>query len=111
MAITPAIHLILVALADGEKHGYHIMQRIDEVTAGASRMGPGTLYGSLKKMLTDGLVLETESRIDTALDDERRRYYRLSARGVSTLEQENARQRRLIDASRRGLAKQAKGLS
>jgi DNA-binding PadR family transcriptional regulator len=107
MSLSPAVHLILVALADGEKHGYRIMQRIDEVTDGASRMGPGTLYGNLKRLLEDGLVAETESRVDPALDDERRRYYRLTVAGVRALEDESSRQKRLLDAARRGLAKRA----
>ena len=72
---------ILVALTNGEKHGYAIMRDIDSLSDGAVRMGPGTLYGSIKRMLADGLVEETAERPDPELDDQRRRYYRLTGLG------------------------------
>lgn len=72
---------ILVALGPGEKHGYAIMRDVEELSDGRVRMGPGTLYGSIKRMLADGLIEETLSRRDPALDDERRRYYRLTGLG------------------------------
>ena len=72
---------ILVALKDGEKHGYAIMRDVEEMSGGAVRMGPGTLYGSIKRMLADGLIEETARRPDPTLDDERRRYYRLTGLG------------------------------
>jgi DNA-binding PadR family transcriptional regulator len=72
---------ILVALGRGEKHGYAIMRDVEELSDGRVRMGPGTLYGSVKRMLADGLIEETTSRPDPALDDQRRRYYRLSGLG------------------------------
>ena len=72
---------ILVALGAGEKHGYAIMRDVEELSDGRVRMGPGTLYGSIKRMLADGLIEETLSRPDPALDDERRRYYRLTGLG------------------------------
>jgi DNA-binding PadR family transcriptional regulator len=90
---------ILVALADGEKHGYAIMRDVEALGGGAVRMGSGTLYGSIKRMLDQGLVEETEERPDPALDDQRRRYYRLTALGRRVGEAEHARLRRLLDAA------------
>ncbi|HUQ62829.1 MAG TPA: PadR family transcriptional regulator [Acidimicrobiales bacterium] len=72
---------ILVALASGEKHGYAIMRDVEVLSDGAVRMGPGTLYGSIKRMLADGLIEETEERPDPDLDDQRRRYYMLTGLG------------------------------
>ncbi len=72
---------ILVALGPGEKHGYAVMRDVAELSEGRVRMGPGTLYGSVKRMLADGLIEETQSRVDPGLDDQRRRYYRLTGRG------------------------------
>ena len=81
LPLTPAAFNVLLALADGEKHGYAIMQAIALRTAGQVRMGPGTLYGLIKRMLGDAWIEELEERPDPALDDERRRYYRLTALG------------------------------
>jgi DNA-binding PadR family transcriptional regulator len=72
---------ILVAITTGEKHGYAIMREVEEVSDGAVRMGPGTLYGSIKRMLADGLIEETAERPDPEIDDQRRRYYRLTGLG------------------------------
>ena len=72
---------ILVALAPGEKHGYAIMRDVEALSDGAVRMGPGTLYGSVKRMLADGLIEEAPARPDPELDDQRRRYYRLTGFG------------------------------
>jgi DNA-binding PadR family transcriptional regulator len=76
----PVLH-ILVALADGDRHGYAIMQDIADRTGGAVRLGPGTLYGSIKRMLHDRLIEELDERPDDADDDIRRRYYRITDRG------------------------------
>jgi DNA-binding PadR family transcriptional regulator len=75
-----ALH-ILVALMPGEKHGYAIMRDVEDVSDGHVRMGPGTLYGSVKRMLADGLIEESAERPDPELDDQRRRYYRLTGLG------------------------------
>jgi DNA-binding PadR family transcriptional regulator len=72
---------ILIALKDGEKHGYAIMREVEDMSDGRIRIGPGTLYGSIKRLLADGLIEETDDRPDPALDDERRRYYRLTGLG------------------------------
>jgi DNA-binding PadR family transcriptional regulator len=90
---------VLVALADGEKHGYAIMRDVAELSGGAVRMGSGTLYGSIKRMLDQGLIEETEERPDPALDDQRRRYYRLTALGRRVGAAENARLATLVDAA------------
>ena len=72
---------ILLALREGEKHGYAIMGEVDRLSGGRVRLGPGTLYGAIKRLLADGLIEESDERPDPALDDERRRYYRVTAIG------------------------------
>lgn len=94
LPLTPAVFHILLALADTERHGYGIMQEIALRTDGKVRMGPGTLYGSIKRMLADGLIEESGERPDPALDDERRRYYRLTEFGLRVAQ---AEARRLSD--------------
>lgn len=81
LPLTPAMFHILLSLADGERHGYSIMQTIAAQTQGKLRIGPTTLYRSIKHMLEDGLIVESDERPDPALDDERRRYYRLTDLG------------------------------
>lgn len=81
LPLSPPEFQILLALADGEKHGYAIMQEVHKRTEGRTRLGPGTLYGAIKRMLGDGLIEETEERPDPQLDDQRRRYYRLTDAG------------------------------
>lgn len=89
--LTPAVFHILMALADGEKHGYSIMKDVEKQTNNRLKLGPGTLYGSIKRMLAAGLIEETEERPDPQLDDERRRYYRLSSSGQAALTTESHR--------------------
>jgi DNA-binding PadR family transcriptional regulator len=72
---------LLLALREGEQHGYALMHRVEDLTDGTVRMGPGTLYGAIKRMLADGLIEESDERPDPALDDQRRRYYRITAAG------------------------------
>jgi DNA-binding PadR family transcriptional regulator len=98
--LTPAVFHILLALADGEKHGYAIMKQVDKDGGGFLRMGPGTLYGSLQRMAAAGFVKELEQA-----DDERRRYYCLTGTGQRALDGELARLRQALTAARR------KGLS
>src|SRR5579885_3073479 len=81
LPLTPAVFHILLALADGERHGYGIMQEIAAATDGQMRIGPGTLYRSIKQMLAAGMIEESDERPDPELDDERRRYYRLTSFG------------------------------
>lgn len=101
LPLTPAVLHILLALADGEKHGYGIMQEIDGMTGGGVQMGPGTLYGSIKRMLAAGLIEQSDDRPDPALDDERRRYYRLSGLGRMVLRLEADRIAGLAALARR----------
>jgi DNA-binding PadR family transcriptional regulator len=91
---------VLLALADKERHGYEIMQEVQERTAGSVRLGPGTLYGSIKRMLSDGLIEESDDRPDPELDDERRRYYRLSDFGYRVARAESQRLANLVSNAR-----------
>ncbi|MBZ0280213.1 MAG: PadR family transcriptional regulator [Anaerolineae bacterium] len=97
LPLTPAVFHILLALADGEKHGYSIMQEVQIVSNGQIKMGPGTLYGSIKRMLESGLIAEADERPDPAMDDERRRYYRLTDWGQRVFDAEAARLTRLVN--------------
>ena len=100
LPLTPAIAHILLAVADQDRHGYAIMQEIERITDGAVRMGPGTLYGTIKRMIAAGLLEEADQRPDPALDDERRRYYRGTALGRAVLEAETRRMAGLVSAAR-----------
>jgi DNA-binding PadR family transcriptional regulator len=100
LPLTPAVFNILLALADGEKHGYAIMREVEENTQGEVKMGPGTLYGSIKRMLAAGLIKESDERRDPELDDERRRYYRLSGLGRRVLAAEARRLSRQVAVAR-----------
>ena len=92
--LTPAVFSILLALATGEKHGYAIMKQVKQDANGKVKMGNGTMYGSLKRMLADDLIAEAGDRIDPHMDDERRRYYRLTERGRRAL---NAEMQRYVE--------------
>ena len=83
-----AISNILIALVDGEKHGYAIMLKIEADTKGKLVLGPGTLFGSIKRMLAAGLIEQSDERNDPDLDDQRRRYYRLTGLGQRILHSE-----------------------
>ena len=98
--LTPAVFHILLALAGGERHGYAIMQEVEHLSEGRVAMGPGTLYGSIKRMLASGLIVETGERSDPQLDDQRRRYYRLTSMGSRVLEAEAHRLEKLVKAAR-----------
>jgi DNA-binding PadR family transcriptional regulator len=91
LPLTPAAFHVLLALADGERHGYAIMQEIAAHTDGKFKMGPGTLYGTIKRLLEAALIEESDERPDPHLDDERRRYYRLSGVGERVLRAEAQR--------------------
>lgn len=97
--MAPAVFQILIALADQPLHGYGIMLDVAERSAGRVKMSPGTLYGSIKQMLEDGLIEETESRPARAVD-ERRRYYRLTRDGREAARQEMARMAALLSHAR-----------
>jgi DNA-binding PadR family transcriptional regulator len=100
LPLTPAMFHILLALADKERHGYDIMREVDERSEGEMRLGPGTLYGSIKRMLNDGLIEELDERPDPELDDERRRYYRLTDFGHRLAVAEAKRLERLVKSAR-----------
>lgn len=91
LPLTPPVFHILLALAGEERHGYGIMQDVAQQTNGSLQLGPGTLYGCLKRMLASGLVEESEERPDPALDDERRRYYRMTPLGKQVVRLEAQR--------------------
>jgi DNA-binding PadR family transcriptional regulator len=102
--LTPAVFHILFALAGGDKHGYQIAKQVGEDSLGRVTMGTGTLYGSIKRMLADQLIEETGQRPAPELDDERRRYYRLTEPGRRALEAELQRYARVVAvATRRDL--------
>src|SRR4051812_21346221 len=88
LPLTPPVFHILLALFEGERHGYAIMREVAADTGGSLQLGPGTLYGCLKRMLAAGLVEESDERPDPALDDERRRYYRMTPLGRSAVRAE-----------------------
>ena len=81
LPLTQAVFHILLALADGERHGYGIMQEIAALTDGSFHILPGTLYTSLQRIVHEGLIEESSTRPDPAFDDGRRRYYRLTHLG------------------------------
>jgi DNA-binding PadR family transcriptional regulator len=100
LPLTPAVFHILLALSGGERHGYAIMREIEASTQGQLRIGPGTLYRSIKQMLAQGLIAEADERPDPALDDERRRYYRLTGFGQRVAAAEARRLARLVAQAR-----------
>ncbi len=91
---------ILVALADQDRHGYAIMQDVSARTDGRMKLSPGTLYGSIKRMLDEGLIVELDERPDPDRDDERRRYYRLTAFGREVAKAEADRLATLLRQAR-----------
>ena len=97
---------ILVALADQDRHGYAIMQDVASRTGGQLKLSPGTLYGSIKRLLEAGLIVELDEVRGRALDDERRRYYRITKFGARVASAEAARLADLVaDARARNLLK------
>ncbi len=95
--LTPAVFHILLALYGGERHGYDIMQQVKEDSRGSVKMGPGTLYGSLDRMIAAGLVVKSDTR------DPRRIYYKLTALGQTTLKTESDRLSAVVAMARRQL--------
>jgi DNA-binding PadR family transcriptional regulator len=98
--LSPTTFHILLALTEGERHGYAIMQDVAAATNGSVRLGPGTLYGALQRLLDVGIVTECE-RPDPKLDDERRRYYRLSDFGLALARAEARRLGGLVRVARK----------
>jgi DNA-binding PadR family transcriptional regulator len=104
LPLTQPVFHILLALADEERHGYGIMQDVAQQTEGGLQLGPGTLYGCLKRMLAAGLVEESEERPDPALDDERRKYYRMTPFGKRVVRAEAQRLAGAVTAAMSKLA-------
>jgi DNA-binding PadR family transcriptional regulator len=100
LPLTSAVFHILVALGDGEAHGYAIMQNVLSRTGGTVRLSAGTLYGAVSRLLEGGLITESEERPDPEMDDTRRRYYRLSDMGGLVLAAEIHRLSDLIRSAR-----------
>jgi DNA-binding PadR family transcriptional regulator len=91
LPLTPVAFEILLALADGEQHGYSVMREVERRSAGTVTLHPGTLYRALARLLESGWIEELDERPDPRNDDERRRYYRLTDRGIAVARAEAAR--------------------
>jgi DNA-binding PadR family transcriptional regulator len=102
--LTPAVLHILLALSTRERHGYGIMKQVEADSQGKVKMGPGTLYGSMGRMMEAGLIRESDKRIDPEMDDERRIYYRLTGAGRAALEAELKRYRSVVAVAEGRLA-------
>ena len=98
-ALPRSSFLVLLALADRPRHGLGIVERVEELSRRDVKMGPGTLYGTLQKLATGGLIREVADAPDPDDHDPRRRYYRLTPRGDKALKAEAARMRQLVDAA------------
>ena len=94
--LTPAVLHILIALSTEERHGYGIMKQVETDSKGKVNMGPGTLYGSLKRMLEANLAKESDKRIDPTMNDERRIYYKITGLGQKALAAELERYRGVV---------------
>lgn len=100
LPLTPALFHVLVALADGDLHGYAVIKDVAARTNGTVQLGTGTLYGIIKRLLADGLVVESRRRPNASDDDGRRRYYRLTAFGRDVALAETRRLQAMVDAAR-----------
>jgi len=100
LPLTPAMFHVLVALADEPRHGYAIIKDVSARTAGKVELGTGTLYGIVKRLLAEGLAAESRTRPSAPNDDERRKYYRLTAFGRQVVAAETARLEAMVDAAR-----------
>lgn len=94
--LTPAVLHILLALAGEERHGYGIMKQVETDSQGKVKMGPGTLYGSLSRMIAAGLICESDKKVDSKMNDERRIYYRITGLGQQALGTELERYRSVV---------------
>ena len=99
--LTPAVLHILLALSTQERHGYGIMKQVESDSQGKVKMGPGTLYGSLGRMIDAGLIRESGKKVDPKMDDERRVYYKITALGQQALAAELQRYREVVAVARR----------
>jgi len=99
-SLSPAVFHILMSIAEEERHGYAIIQDVAASTNGELRLSPGTLYRSIQRMLEQGLIVESRRRPARELDDERRRYYRITPLGVATARAELRRMANLVRLGR-----------
>jgi DNA-binding PadR family transcriptional regulator len=97
LPLSPAVFHILLSLAEGERHGYALKREIAQRTGGQLKLGAGVLYGTIAKLESQGLIEESDERPDPHLDDERRRYYRITSFGRKVAQAEAARMRALVD--------------
>jgi DNA-binding PadR family transcriptional regulator len=105
LPLQPAAFHILLALADEDRHGYAVIQEVAARTGGKVRLSAGTLYRTIQRLLEQGLIVEARERPIPELDDERRRYYRITAFGIAAARAEARRLASLLDMAReRGLA-------
>ena len=100
LPLTPGMFHVLIALADGEKHGYAVIKEVARRTDGAIRLSAGTLYTLIRRFVQEGVVAEAAERPDPALDDERRRYYRLTEFGREVARAEAARMESTLTMAR-----------
>ena len=94
--LTPAVLHILLALSTEERHGYGIMKQVERESGGKVKMGPGTLYGSIGRMMDAGLIRESDKRPDPDMVDERRIYYAITGAGRKALQAELDRYRNVV---------------
>jgi DNA-binding PadR family transcriptional regulator len=100
LPLTPSMFQVLIALADGEKHGYAIIKEVARRTGGAETLRAGTLYTIIRRFVQDGVIAETDERPDPALDDERRRYYRITPFGRDVARAEGQRMQTVLGMAR-----------
>ena len=100
LPLTAPMFQVLIALADGEKHGYAIIKEVARRTAGAEQLRAGTLYTIIRRFVQDGVIVESDERPDAALDDERRRYYRLTEFGREVARAEGRRMQTALGMAR-----------
>ena len=100
LPLTPAVFHILLALVGEDRHGYGIIKDVEYRTEGRVLLKPGTLYQAIKRLLDAGMIEETEAKADTEINDERRRYYRLSGAGQAVVSAEAERLERLVQLAR-----------
>ena len=111
LPLPPVTFHMLLLLGEGERHGYALKREMAKQTAGKLNPGPGVLYGAINKMLEQGLIVESDERPASHLDDERRRYYRITPFGRRVAQAEAARMRDLVEMAQTtlGLPEPARG--
>ena len=99
--LTPAVLHILLALSTEERHGYGIMKQVESESQGKVKMGPGTLYGSIGRMIDARLIRESDKKVDPEMDDERRIYYKITGLGRAALGAELERYRQVVAVAKK----------